>query len=163
MGSHASADARAVLDAVRRIVRLLRQSDHEAQQKTGLSGAQLFVLQQLRAAGEPVTPGDLSSRTLTHQSSVSGVVRRLCEAGYVARARSPSDARRVELSLTKAGRAAARHAPRLAQQRLIAAVDLLPVEQRAALSRGLAALVAQLGIGEARPHMFFEEGVAGAE
>ena len=163
MGSHASADARAVLDAIRRIVRLLRHSDHEAQQRTGLSGAQLFVLQQLQSAGGPVTPGHLSVRTLTHQSSVSGVVRRLCEAGDLHRARSPADARRVELSLTKSGRAAARHAPTLAQEELIAAVDRLPAEKRAALADGLARLVALLGIGAAKPPMFFEEGAASAK
>src|ERR1700693_6047167 len=60
MGAHASADARAVLDAIRRIVRLLRPSDRAAEKKTGLSGAQLFVLQQLRAAGGELTPGELS-------------------------------------------------------------------------------------------------------
>jgi len=65
--------------------------------------------------------------------------------------------------LTKAGRAAVRHAPRLAQERLIEAVDLLPLPQRAALAEGLVRLVEQLGLGAARPRMFFEEGVAGAE
>ena len=163
MGSHASPDARAVLDAIRRIVRLLRQSDHEAQQRTGLSGAQLFVLQQLRSAGAPVTPGELSVRTLTHQSSVSGVVRRLSQAGFVSRSRSVADGRRVELSLTPSGRAAARRVPRLAQQQLIAAVDRLPPGRRVALAAGLTEVVRLLGIGAAQPPMFFEEGAASAK
>jgi DNA-binding MarR family transcriptional regulator len=91
------------------------------------------------------------------------VVRRLCEGGFVTRARSPVDGRRVELSLTRAGRAAARRAPRLAQQQLIAAVDRLPPERREALASGLASLVMLLGIGAARPPMFFEEGAARAK
>jgi DNA-binding MarR family transcriptional regulator len=158
MGAHASADAGAVLEAIRRIVQLLRQSDREAEKRTGLSGAQLFVLQQLRSASGALTPGELARRTLTHQSSVSGVVRRLSDAGYVRGVRSLTDARRIELSLTPAGRAAARRAPRLAQQRLIAAVDRLPLAQRAALARGLAGLTGQLGIRAAPAPMFFEEG-----
>jgi len=157
MGSHASRDARTVLDAIRRIVRLLRQSASDAERRTGLSAAQLFVLQQLRAAGGALTPSDLAERTLTHQSSVSVVVKRLVESGLVSRARSVRDRRRVELSLTPAGRAAARRAPELAQERLISAVDLLPLARRSGLASGLLQLVGQLGIAEAAPPMFFEE------
>lgn len=157
MGSHVSRDARAVLDSIRRIVRLLRQSASEAEQRTGLSAAQLFVLQQLRTAGGALTPGELAHRTLTHQSSVSAVVRRLVDAGLVSRARSSTDGRRVELALTSAGRAAARRAPRLAQERLISAVDRLSPEHRRGLASGLVQLVQRLGIGNAAPPMFFEE------
>src|SRR6266404_5174776 len=89
MGPHASRDARTVLDAIRRVVRLLRQSAREAEKRTGLSAAQLFVLQQLRAAGGAVTPGELAERTLTHQSSVSVVVKRLVEARLVSRSPPP--------------------------------------------------------------------------
>ena len=163
MGSHASPDARAVLDAIRRIVRLLRQSAREAEKRTGLSAAQLFVLQQLRAAGGALTPGELAARSLTHQSSVSVVVRRLVDAGLVRRARSSADRRRVELSLTPSGRTAARRVPRLAQERLIAAIDLLPLAERRGLSIGLGQLVRQLGIERAAPPMFFEDGGNGAK
>lgn len=163
MGAHASAEARAVLEAIRRIVRLLRQSDRDAQRKTGLSGAQLFVLQQLRAAGGTLTPGELSRRTLTHQTSVSGIIRRLADAGHVRRVRSATDARRIELRLTPAGRAAMRRAPKLAQQRLISAVDELDASRRTALAQALSALVRQLGISAAPPPMFFEEGAQVAE
>jgi DNA-binding MarR family transcriptional regulator len=163
MGSHASADARTVLDAIRRIVRLLRQSSRDAEKRTGLSAAQLFVLQQLRAAGGALTPGELAERTLTHQSSVSVVVRRLSEAGLIRRARSGADRRRIELSLAPAGRAAARRVPRLAQDRLIPAVDMLPLADRAGLARGLIALVRQLRIGGIAPPMFFEEGARRGE
>src|SRR3954469_4029871 len=163
MGAHASPQARVVLEAVRRIVRMLRQSAREAQQRTGLSGAQLFVLQQLRAAGGALTPGELAQRTLTHQSSVSVVVRRLVDKGFVSRARSASDARRIELTLTAAGRKAARRVPRLAQERLIEAVDGLPPAARAGLASGLAALVDRLGLRDAAAPMFFEEGAGGAQ
>jgi len=163
MGPHASADARAVLDAIRRIVRLLRQSARAAERRTGMSAAQLFVFQQLRSAGGALTPGELAERTLTHQSSVSVVARRLVDGGLVKRQRSPADGRRVELSLTPAGRAAVRRRPRLAQEQLISAVDRLPLADRQALALGLRELVRELGIGGARAPMFFEEGAGSAE
>src|SRR4051812_13985983 len=183
MGAHASREARVVLEAVRRIVRMLRQSAREAQQRTGLSGAQLFVLQQLRAAGGALTPGELAQRTLTHQSSVSVVVRRLVDKGFVSRARSSSDARRIELTLTAAGRKTARRVPRLAEERLIEAVDGLSPPAGAGAASRLAALVARLGaraaaaalvfpeaalggrlgLRDAAAPMFFEEGAGGAQ
>jgi MarR family transcriptional regulator, lower aerobic nicotinate degradation pathway regulator len=163
MGSHASAEARVVLDAVRRIVRLLRQSARAAERRTGMSAAQLFVLQQLRSAGGALTPGELAERTLTHQSSVSVVARRLVEDGMVKRQRSAADGRRVELSLTPAGRAAVRRRPKLAQEQLISAVDRLPLADREALALGVRQLVRGLGIGGATAPMFFEEGAGSAK
>jgi DNA-binding MarR family transcriptional regulator len=91
------------------------------------------------------------------------VVRRLSEAGHVRRVRSVTDARRIELRLTSAGRAAVRRAPALAQQSLISAVDQMDDFRRTALAQALTALIRQLGIAAAPPPMFFEEGAQGAE
>src|SRR5437764_14964436 len=100
MGSHASADPiRVVLDCVRRIVRELRESSREAERKVGVSGAQLFVLQQI-AAGQARSVTELAERTLTHQSSVSVVVQRLAAAGLIARSRAAPGRRRTDLRLT---------------------------------------------------------------
>jgi DNA-binding MarR family transcriptional regulator len=159
MGSHASADAASILDSIRRVVRFLRESESETRRRTGLSAAQLFLLQHLDAAGGTLTPGELARRTLTHQSSISTVARRLLDNGLLSRARASADRRRVALSLTKDGRKALRRAPQVMQERLIAAVDQLPVAQRGKLARGLVRLVWQLGIAGAPPPMLFEDGV----
>ena len=58
------------MDAVRRIVQALRRSSVAASSAVGLSGAQLFVLQQLSLAEKPLSLADLAARTLTDQSSV---------------------------------------------------------------------------------------------
>jgi DNA-binding MarR family transcriptional regulator len=131
--------------------------------RTGLSAAQLFVLQQLRAAGTPLTPSELARRTLTHQSSVSVVVGRLVEARLVRRVASARDRRRVELSLTERGQKTARAAPALAQERLIAAVESLSPGRRTALVKGLQQLTRQLGIADEAPPMFFEEAMRRAK
>lgn len=163
MGSHASDDAASVLDSLRRIVQFIRESSSYSQKRTGLSAAQHFVLQQLHAAGGPLTPGDLARRTLTHQSSVSAVVRRLVDEGLVARARASGDRRQVALSLTAAGRAAARKAPAIVQERLIGAVDRLTSYDRRHLARGMAQLVRELGIAGAPPPMLLEDKAGHAE
>src|ERR671938_1731164 len=68
------------LDAIRRLVRGLRLAARASEREAGLSAAQLFVLQQL-AESPAESINELAARTLTHQSSVSVVVRRLVERG----------------------------------------------------------------------------------
>lgn len=146
-----------MVDAFRRLVRELRSSAAAAQRRAGLSAARLFVLQQLRAAGTPLSLGELAERTLTHQSSVSVVVQRLVEARLVTRGRAADDGRRLEVSLTPRARALLRRSPQLFQERLITGVGALPPSRRKGLADGLLALVDELGLSGAPPAMFFEE------
>jgi len=157
MGSHASADPiRVVLDCVRRIVRALRESSREAERKVGVSGAQLFVLQQL-ATGPARSVSELAERTLTHQSSVSAVVQRLAEGGLIARQRSRTDRRRTDLHLTARGRALVASAPPLLQDRLIQAVRQLPPGRRLRLASSLAEVIDRMQLPGGAAPMFFED------
>lgn len=163
MGSHINraegaeqGEVREVMDGIRRLVRLLRVSARASERLVGISGAQLFVLQQLAEAG-PCSINTLAEATLTHQSSVSVVVARLIERGFVTRRPSPEDGRRVEVSLAPAGRALLREAPPMAQAQLIAGLRRLEPDVREGLSRGLSALVSELGLDGDSPPLFFEE------
>lgn len=161
MGSHTNQraggeDVRVAMDALRRLVRLLRMSARASEKVVGVSGAQLFVLQQLADAGV-CSINELAERTLTHQSSVSVVVSRLIEAGLVSRRPSEADGRRMEVALTPAGRALLRRAPPMAQAHLIAGLRRMEPEARGALARGLGALVEQLGADQEEPPLFFED------
>ncbi|HEU4564086.1 MAG TPA: MarR family winged helix-turn-helix transcriptional regulator [Gemmatimonadaceae bacterium] len=132
-------DVSAVLDGIRCITRALRVSSREAEQRLGVSGAQLFVLQQL-AQSPARSLNELAQRTRTDQSSASVVVSRLVARGLVAREVAVDDGRRVTLRVTPAGRAIVRRAPAAAQARLVAALERLPRAQVATLARALAAL-----------------------
>jgi DNA-binding MarR family transcriptional regulator len=149
---------RAILDGIRLIVRALRESSREAERAVGLSAAQLFVLQRL--AGSPaISLNELADRTLTHQSSVSVVVAKLARRGLVARTRAVDDARRLEISLTSAGREVLGRAPAAAQDRLIAALALLGASARRSLAQDLGKLVEAMALPEEQqrhPPMFFE-------
>ena len=131
-------------------------SSRQAEQHVGLTGAQLFVLQQL-GHSPCASLNDLASRTMTHQSSVSVVVTRLVAKGLVRRVPSSVDARRRELALTPRGRTALSRAPELAQELLIEAVGALSPKTRAGLANGLRDVVRHMGIDDARPaHLFFD-------
>jgi DNA-binding MarR family transcriptional regulator len=158
MGSHSSrpaADAREALESLRRLVRALRESAARAHSGAGLSGAQLFALQQF-AGDAALSVGELAERTLTHQSSVSVVARRLVEGGLLARHAAAGDKRRVELRLTASGKAVLRRAPATAQARLATALLRLPPAARGGLLRGLRLLEREMGLAGGSPGMFFE-------
>jgi DNA-binding MarR family transcriptional regulator len=148
----------AILDAVRRIVRALRQSSRQAEHDVGLSGAQLFVIQKLAAVDTALSLSELAERTLTHPSSVSVVVARLAERGFVARTPSSKDKRRTEVKLTPKGRAFLERAPLVtAQERLAAALLRLPEARRALLAELLSEVIADAGFATEEATMFFED------
>jgi DNA-binding MarR family transcriptional regulator len=144
-----AANIRIVMDSLRRIFRELRLCARDAERGAGISGAQLFVLQAL-AEAQASSLNDLADRTLTDQSSVSVVVRRLADQGLLARNASTKDARRVELSLTAAGRRLLARYPELTPaRRLVEALRRLDASELSVLTSGLAALVREIAIKDA--------------
>ena len=132
-------DMTGVVDSIRAIVKALRDSGRDAEQKLGITSAQLFVLQELR--DQPASINELAERTYTHQSSVSMVVARLAEHRLVTRTAARSDARKLSVSLTPAGRAMLRKSPEAAQLRLTKALRQLSRNDLKLLSSQLGNLV----------------------
>jgi len=150
--------ARSVMDALRRVVRDLRLGARNAESSAGISGAQLFVLQSL--VEEPASSlNELAERTLTDQSSASVVVKRLADCKLVARKPSPIDARRIELSLTAAGKRLLARCPEPTQARLVRSLRHLSPRELSRLEVGLTALLREMRIENAPPRMFFDEEV----
>ncbi len=149
-----SDDIRAVMDHLRRIVQALRISAGAAEKEAGVSGAQLFVLRSLDESSAS-SLRELASRTATDQSSVSVVVSRLVDRGLVRRVASKADARRIEISLTGAGRKRVRRSPKVAQSALVEALERTPRAARKTLAHALGELAREMSL-EAEPQMFFE-------
>ena len=148
-------DSQRVLDAIRRLVRHLRVADRAAQSELGLSSAQLFVLSELGKT-PAISLGELADRTHTDQSSVSVVVARLVDAGLVQRERAGEDARRLELSLTRAGRGVVQRAPGVMQEEIIQAVDRMPAAEQKRFADSFNRLLDDIG-AETKPPMLFED------
>jgi DNA-binding MarR family transcriptional regulator len=146
--------------ALRRIVRLLRLADREAESAHGLSAAQLFVLHTLWS--EPARSlADLAGRTMTDQSSVSTVVTKLVERKLVARTQAKSDRRRSELRLTPAGERIVRAAPRVPQSLIADVIAKMSDRARGELVRSLEGFASAIGANEVAPRMLFEDEPAG--
>jgi DNA-binding MarR family transcriptional regulator len=149
------ADVAQVFNSLRRLVHALHNSSRDTERRLGVTGAQLFVLTQLRATPS-ISINALAERTMTHQSTVSVVVRRLVRRKLVKKVRSVDDARRVELTLTPAGIALLRRAPESVQVRLARAIESIEPTERQILARGLHHLVRTIGVDTGVTPMFFE-------
>ncbi len=145
-----------ILDSIRRIVRGLRVASRASEKRFGLSAAQLFVLQKLGQA-KGLSLNELAGQTLTHQSSVSVVVSRLVKQGLVNRKTSTIDARRIEMSLTPAGRKFLTRSFGTIQERMIRAMQRMTPHHRRNLAESLGILVTESGLASEAPSLFFED------
>jgi len=150
IGRDARADMTTVIDSIRSIVHSLRVSGRQAEQRLGITSAQLYVLQQLQD-DSALSINQLAERTFTHQSSVSIVVSRLAEGGFVTRTAARGDARRLSISLTPTGRALLRRAPDAAQMRLIDGLRILSRAELKSLASSLTGLTSILGDQASNP------------
>ena len=133
-----------VLNGIRRLDRGLRVAAREVQRATGLSAAQLFVLEQLvKAPGASLN--ELAALTLTDRSSVSVVVDRLVAAGLASRGTARDDRRRAEVRITPAGRAILHRAPPAPTDLLLSGMKQLSRESLTRLGTTLSELNEALG------------------
>ena len=149
-------DVERSMNAVRSIVRALRINTRSIELQMGISLAQLFVLQQL-AERPAASLNELAERTATHQSSVSVVVRRLVERGYVSRTSSNSDKRRIEIDVTSVGRALLVEAPTTIQTQLMLALRRMEVAEQTMLADLLERWLREAKIDIAAPPMLGED------
>jgi DNA-binding MarR family transcriptional regulator len=144
------------MDAARKLVRALAGSARAVEARSGISGAQLFILRQLAGVDGPLSVNELAELTLTHQSTVSGVVTRLVERRLVTRTPSSDDARRVEIALTTRGRALLAVAPATVQTQLVSGLARLTASQRTVLADALEAWLDAAGLRDEPSPLFFE-------
>src|SRR5580765_5997734 len=129
-----------IFNAIRAIVRAERIGSRALEMKCQNSLAQIAVLQQLRER-EASSLTELAARTMTHQSSVSVVVRRLEERGFVTRTEDPDDRRTLRIAITPAGTAFLGVVPTTLDQDLRAALNAFSGPDQARLADLLQTLI----------------------
>lgn len=155
-GARRSAALRArALDHVRTLVSTLSHSARAVERSTGITNAQLFLLQQLAETGS-LSINDLAARARTQQSTASIVVARLARAGLAAKRKSPADGRIAVISLTPKGRRLLTHAPAPPASALLRAIEALSTHEARALENGVRALVRSLELSPPKVTMLFE-------
>ncbi len=100
-----------VLKLFRILVKSIRGHYQVVENRSGVSGAQLWVLSHI-ASNPRSKVGELARALAIHQSTASNLVGRLESLGLLVRNRLRGDQRSVELTLTPKGKSALARAPR---------------------------------------------------
>ncbi|HWU42873.1 MAG TPA: MarR family transcriptional regulator [Bdellovibrio sp.] len=136
-----------VMDYIRHIFKALRVASSQFEKDIGLSAAQIYVLKKLKI--EPgLSINELASRTVTHQSSVSVVVKKLEEQNLVRRSNSTEDSRKVVVFLTSEGDAKLASIPKALLEDMIETLQNMPEEKTTKLAQLMREFVRSAGIVE---------------
>lgn len=133
------------LKKFRQIYGSVRQHFREVEQTCGVSGSQLWILQEV--ANTPgVGVSELAERLSIHQSTCSQLVEKLVARKMIIKERSREDQRRVGLHITETTAELLGNAPGPAEGILPEALMALPEEVLKTLNVSLAEVIGQLRI-----------------
>lgn len=132
-----------ILRALRRILRRVTLHSRQIYRETKLTLPQVLTVRAVGEAPEGrATQVQLSRALGLTQPTVTGIVDRLERAGLVKRERSTVDRRKIDVSLTEAGRVRLQSLPTPLQEEFIARLMQLSIEERAGLLQSLNRVVA---------------------
>ena len=132
-----------VLQQFRVIYGSMRRHFREVEERCGLSGSQMWVLQEAHRQPE-IGIGQLAVHLGIHQSTCSLMVDKLVGAGLLVKTRKAGDQRRVGLCLTDRGTATLARLPGPAEGILPQALSSIPEVALKTLNINLAELIANL-------------------
>lgn len=132
-----------VLQRFRVLIRTAQRHSQWIERQSGVTGAQLWALQEL-AEAPGLRVGELANRMALHQSTASNMVDRLETAALIRKERTSADQRVVRLYLTDAGTALLGRAPSPARGVLPEALRLLDPEALGRLQGELDGLLLQI-------------------
>ena len=124
------------LIALRKIQQRTDQASKRLAQTVGLTPSQLMVLQYLQERGD-ISAGDIAALTQLKHATITALVDKLVERGYVSRRKGLEDKRKVWLTLESDGRDAIRSAPNLLQETFAERFLTLPSWQQSMLIAAL--------------------------
>jgi DNA-binding MarR family transcriptional regulator len=132
------AQVQRLTDVVTRLRRALRSSIRTDYPWESLPMAQVELLQTL--AAEPLRVGELAARQRLAPNTVSGLIGKLLDSGFVDRQADPGDRRTARIALTEAGHRQLADWQRAHERRMAVALNAIPAEDSDAIIRALGGL-----------------------
>jgi len=145
-----------IMQSFRRIFRGIQQYSEEVLKEFGVTGPQLWLLKTLRER-DGVSVGELSDKMFLHISTVSGIIDRLEEKGFVARRRQSEDRRVVTIHLTQRGKQINSKSPAPAQGKLLYGLQKLSHHEVMELHDALQKIVGLMEVKSLKVKFFFSE------
>lgn len=137
---------REIIVAIRRIIRAVDIHSRGLIRDFSITTPQLLVLKTIQERGEETAAG-LSQETSISQPTLTGIVRRLHERGFIERRRSDEDRRKVLLRLTPKAEAVMASAPSPLQDAFLERYARLPQWEQTQLLASLQRVVAMMEAG----------------
>jgi len=138
-----------VLKKFRVIYGSMRQHFREVERTCGVSGSQLWVIQEI-SNSSGIGVSDLAERLSIHQSTCSQLVEKLVARKLIIKERSKQDQRRVGLRLTEEAVNLIVRAPAPTQGLLPEILNALPAETIQSLDDSLAQVIEQLRLRDSK-------------
>jgi DNA-binding MarR family transcriptional regulator len=114
-----------VLVSLRRILRATSIHSRKLGRSVGITSPQLVVLGAVNA-NDGLTATEVANAVSLSQATITTIVSKLEERGFLKRERSTVDRRRVHVSLTEAGREVLAEAPKPLQESFSRRFEALP-------------------------------------
>jgi len=119
----------------------------EIEKLCGVSGAQLWLMQELKEASE-LRVGEIAARLMIHQTTASNLLNSLEKRGYVLKKQNKHDMRVVTVSLSVAGRKVLKCAPLNARGILVESLKKLEKKQLLEFERGIDAMLNAIEVAD---------------
>ena len=153
-------DTTEILITIRKIVRSINLESKRVQKEYGVSIPQVLCLSYLHASRNfQSTQGEIRQFLNLNSSTVSGIIDRLENKGFLARLPKQGDKRVVNIALTSKGSSLLQQIPPLLHDQLSEKLQSLQQQKLEQIQESLHILVSLLDIGkiEASPMLTIEE------
>lgn len=114
-----------LLVSLRKIIRAIDLHSKQLVQKYGLTGPQMLLLKTASDIGEGINSKQLAEKMSLSQATVTSILDRLVEKGYITRKKSLKDKRKVLIYTTEKAKAIFRQNPTLLQEDFISRFEAL--------------------------------------
>jgi DNA-binding MarR family transcriptional regulator len=119
---------REVVWLIRKLMRGGELYTKELNKEYQVSSPQLSCLLALFEHG-PLPPSQIAKQIMVNSSTVTGIIDRLEQKGFVERSRVSPDRRVITISLTEKGKTLAEHAPPPLQKKIVEGLGKLPTRE----------------------------------
>ena len=145
-----------IMQSLRQVFKAIQDYSQEVSKKFGITGPQLWALKTISADGR-LSLGELTKKMYLHPSTVTGVVDRLEQKGYVGRDRSQKDRRVVTVVLTPLGKKLVKKAPNPIQGKMIYGLRKLEARELMPIRAAIQKLVDIMAVQDVKATFFFDQ------
>jgi DNA-binding MarR family transcriptional regulator len=136
---------REIIYQIRRLMQAGELFTKELNKTYQVSAPQLHCLLALYEQG-PLPPSQIARNIMVKSSTVTGIIDRLEQKGFVGRLRNSPDRRVITIQLTEAGKELARNAPPPIQHKIVDGLRKLPEKEINQIIKSLSKLTHMLDV-----------------